>query len=101
MVQPDTALRSLEVLRAGGLFVGIAPGRPEGFADRAASAGVRLAPEPLVEPDGHGLAELAGLVDAGELTVRLDRVFPLDQAAQAHVHAENGATGKTVLHIAG
>jgi hypothetical protein len=28
-----------------------------------------IAPEPLVEPDGHGLAELAGLVDAGELTV--------------------------------
>jgi hypothetical protein len=26
---------------------------------------------------------------------------PLDQTAQAHVHAENGATGKTVLHIAG
>jgi NADPH:quinone reductase-like Zn-dependent oxidoreductase len=101
MAQPDTALRSLEVLRAGGLFVGIAPGRPEGFADRAASAGVRLAPEPLVEPDGRGLAELARLVDAGELTVRLDRVFPLDQAAQAHVHAENGATGKTVLHITG
>jgi hypothetical protein len=32
--------------------------------------------------------------------VHLDRVFPLDQAAQAHAHAENGATGKTVLRIA-
>ncbi|HEX3957298.1 MAG TPA: zinc-binding dehydrogenase, partial [Trebonia sp.] len=100
MAQPDTALRSLEVLRPGGLFIGIAPRRPDGFAARAVSAGVRVAPEPLVEPDGHGLAELARLVDTGELDVHLDRVFPLDQAAQAHAHAENGATGKTVLRIA-
>lgn len=76
------------------------PRRPDGFADRAASAGIRLAPETLVEPDGHGLAELARLVDAGELSVHLDRVFPLNQAAQAHAHAENSATGKTVLRIA-
>jgi NADPH:quinone reductase-like Zn-dependent oxidoreductase len=101
MAQPDTALRSLQVLRPGGLFIGVAPRRPDGFADRAASAGVRVAPEPLVEPDGHGLAELARLVDAGELIVHLDRVFPLDQAAKAHAHAEGGATGKTVLHVVG
>jgi NADPH:quinone reductase-like Zn-dependent oxidoreductase len=100
LAQPGTAPRSLEVLRPGGLFIGIAPRRPDGFAGRAASAGVRVAPEPLVEPDGRGLAELARLVDAGELSVHLDRVFPLDQAAQAHAHAENGATGKTVLRIA-
>jgi len=100
LAQPDTAPRSLEVLRPGGLFIGIAPRRPDGFAARAASTGIRVAPEPLVEPDGHGLAELARLVDAGQLSVHLDRVFPLDQAAQAHAYAENGATGKTVLHIA-
>jgi len=35
------------------------------------------------------------------LSVHFDRVFPLGQAAQAHDHAENGATGKTVLRIAG
>jgi NADPH:quinone reductase-like Zn-dependent oxidoreductase len=100
MAQPDTPLRSLRVLRPGGLFIGIAPRLPDGFADRAAAAGVRLAPGLLVEPDGHGLAELARRVDAGELDVRLDRVFPLAQAAQAHAYAENGATGKTVLHVA-
>jgi NADPH:quinone reductase-like Zn-dependent oxidoreductase len=72
----------------------------DGFAARAVSAGVRVAPGPLVEPDGHGLAELARLVDTGELGLHLDRVFPSDQAAQAHAHAENGATGKTVLRIA-
>lgn len=100
MAQPDTSLRSLRVLRPGGLFVGVAPGRPEAFAGLAASAGVRVAPDPLVEPDGHGLAQIARLIDAGELTVHLDRVFPLEQAALAHAHAERGATGKTVLHVA-
>lgn len=100
MAQLDTALRSLDVLRPGGLFLGVAPGRPEGFADRAAAAGVRVAPEPLVEPDGHGLAKLTQLIENGELSIHLDRVFPFDEAAQAHTHAESGATGKTVLHIA-
>ena len=99
MLQPDTATRSLDVLRPGGLFVGIAPGRPAGFAERAAKAGVRVAPEPLVEPDGHGLTRLAELVDAGKLRVHLDRVFPLEQAGQAHIAAEAGATGKSVLRI--
>ncbi|WP_156960623.1 NADP-dependent oxidoreductase [Amycolatopsis taiwanensis] len=99
MVQPDTALRSLEVLRPGGLFIPVAPGRPAGFAERADAVGVRLAPEPLVEPDGHGLARLAALIDNGELDVHVDRVFPLEEAANAHLHAGKGATGKTVLHV--
>lgn len=99
IAQPDTASRSLDVLRPGGLFIGVAPGRPEGFAELAAAAGVRVAPEPLVEPDGHGLGQLAQMVQAGVLTVHLDRVFPLEQVAQAHTFAEAGATGKTVLHV--
>lgn len=99
MAQLDTALRSLDVLRPGGLFISVAPGRPEGFAERAAAAGVRVAPEPLVEPDGHGLSQLAELVELGQLSVRLDRVFALDEAAKAHAFAESGATGKTVLHV--
>ncbi|MGW1993699.1 NADP-dependent oxidoreductase [Embleya sp. NPDC001921] len=101
IAQPDTAIRSLQVLRPGGLFIGIAPGRPEGFADLAEAAGVRVAPELLVEPDGHGLTRLADLIDAGALRVHVDRTFPLDRAAQAHAHAERaGATGKLVLRVA-
>lgn len=100
MAQPDTAVRSLKVLRPGGQFVGIAPGRPEGFDHLADVAGVRVAPELLVEPDGHGLTRLAGLIDTGAVRVHVDQAFPLEQASQAHAHAEAGATGKLVLHIA-
>lgn len=99
MAQPDTASRSIEVLRPGGLYLGVAPGRPDGFPELAARAGVRIAPEPLVEPDGHGLGQLARLVDDGKLSVRVDKVFPLDRVADAHAHSDSGATGKTVLHV--
>jgi hypothetical protein len=66
---PDTAPRSLQTLRPGGLYLGVAPGRTEQLTALAAAAGVRLAPEPLVEPDGHGLEHLARLVDDGVLRV--------------------------------
>lgn len=99
MAQPDTATRSLTTLRPGGLFVGIAPRRPDGFADLAAAAGIRVAPEPLVEPDGHGLNQLARLVEEGHLDVHLDKVFPLARAADAHAYAESGVTGKVVLTL--
>lgn len=99
MAAPDTALRSLKVLRPGGLFIGVAPRRLDDFDDQAAAAGVRVAPEPLVEPDGHGLSHLAHLVDAGNLHIHVDQIFPLERAAQAHAYAENGASGKTVLRI--
>lgn len=100
IAQPDTAPRSLQVLRPGGLYLGVAPGRTERLTALAAAAGVRVAPEPLVEPDGHGLDQLARLIDDGALRVHLDRVFPLDHAAEAHAHAERGANGKTVLQVA-
>ncbi|MCD5354653.1 hypothetical protein LR393_31690 [Kineosporia mesophila] len=84
MTQPEKALRSLDGLRPGGLLVAVAPGRPPGFAECAQAASVRVAPEPFVEPDGHGLTQPAALVDSG----RLDQVFPLADAARA----ETGAT---------
>lgn len=99
MAQSDTATRSLTALRRGGLFVGVAPRRADGFADLAAAAGVRVAPEPLVEPDGHGLSQLARLVNEGKLSIHLDRVFPLARVGDAHTYAEAGATGKIVLAV--
>jgi len=54
----------------------------------------------LVEPDPRGLAELAALVDAGQLRVVVDSVFPLEKAADAHRLGETGrTTGKIVLEV--
>jgi NADPH:quinone reductase len=48
--------------------------------------------------EGHRLAELAGLVDAGVLTLRVADVLPAEQAAEAHRRLEaGGVRGRLVL----
>lgn len=48
--------------------------------------------------DGDDLTRLVELAEEGKLTVHIDRVFPLDQAAQAQQHLAGGHTrGKIVL----
>jgi NADPH:quinone reductase-like Zn-dependent oxidoreductase len=54
----------------------------------------------VVEPDRAQLAELARLVDAGELRPEIDSVFPLAQARQAFARtAARGKHGKVVLRV--
>ncbi|SCL16840.1 NADPH:quinone reductase [Micromonospora nigra] len=54
----------------------------------------------FVKPSTADLTVLAGLVDAGRLRVHVDRVFPLEQAADAHRMVETGhVRGKVVLEV--
>lgn len=54
----------------------------------------------FVRPDADQLTELAGWVDAGQLTVAIDRVLPLEQAAEAMDHVRDAhGQGKTVLRV--
>lgn len=81
------------------MWIPHAPPAPAVAVD-AAEKGVRLATL-LVEPDGHGLSELARLVEAGRLRVAIDTVLPLERAATAHELGETGrTTGKIVLAVA-
>jgi NADPH:quinone reductase-like Zn-dependent oxidoreductase len=51
-------------------------------------------------PDGQGLAELAELCEAGALRPVVDRVFPLDDIAEAHRYSEAGhAAGKIAIQV--
>jgi NADPH:quinone reductase-like Zn-dependent oxidoreductase len=96
----QTSTRSLKVLRPGGLLVAVPAGVSPELAAAAKAAGVRATPY-LVEPDGGGLATIAGLIDAGEVAVEVEETFPLEQAAKAHVRGQAGRTrGKLVLTIA-
>jgi NADPH:quinone reductase-like Zn-dependent oxidoreductase len=89
----------LPAIRPGGVLVSFDPGDDPVLAERAAGRGIRVA-TPLVEPDGHGLEALAGLVDAGRLRVEIERVLPLAQAPEAHAISEAGRTrGKIVLKV--
>jgi NADPH:quinone reductase-like Zn-dependent oxidoreductase len=87
----------LATLREGGILLAVADGADEGLKAKAIRRGVRVV-EPLVEPDGRGLEEIAKLVESGRLRVNVEEVFPLEQAARAHEALEKGGrTGKLVL----
>jgi NADPH:quinone reductase-like Zn-dependent oxidoreductase len=91
--------RSLPVLRPGGLLVSVPSGVPEELHAQAEESRRRVTGF-LVEPDPVGLAGLDALVEAGKLQVHVDRVFELDQVAEAHRVAEDHhGGGKIVLRI--
>lgn len=97
----DYAQRSLAVLRDGGTLVSINnPGEPAAEVAAAAFARGIATGFTLVEPDRHGLLELAQLVEAGRLRPTIAATFPLAQAARAHQLGELGRTaGKIVLTV--
>jgi NADPH:quinone reductase-like Zn-dependent oxidoreductase len=91
--------RSLKVLRPGGILVSVPSGVPEELLAQARQ-GHRRATGFLVEPDPVGLAGLSHLVENGLLEVKVDRVFDLEEASEAHCQAEAGhGGGKLVLRV--
>ncbi len=98
-VQFDTASRSLKVLRPGGIIVNGPSGSWPTMAEEAAAAGVR-ATGFQVAPDGSTLAIISRLLESGEVRVYVDKVFELEQAADAHREIAEGHTrGKIVLKV--
>jgi len=99
-VHDDTGTRSLAALRPGGLIVNAPTGSWPGFAEDAANAGVR-GTDYKVAPDGNTLAVIARLLEAGNVRVHVDEIFPLDRIADAHAAIEAGHTrGKIAVKIA-
>jgi len=92
--------RSLPVLRPGGILVSVPSGVSQDLLDLA-RRGDRRATGFLVEPDPVGLAGLCHLIEDGRLQVKVDRVFDLEEAAEAHRAAEAGHSGggKIVLRV--
>ena len=98
-VHDSTGTRSLQTLRPGGLIINVPTGSWPGFAADAAAAGVRATHFKLA-PDGRTLAGIARLLDSGDIRVNVDRVFELDQIAEADHALEDGHTrGKIVLRV--
>ncbi|HWH25584.1 MAG TPA: NADP-dependent oxidoreductase [Pseudolysinimonas sp.] len=95
----ETATRSLRVLRPGGLIITAPSGSWPTMAVDAKTAGVR-ATGFQVAPDGSTLAIISRLLDSGDVRVYVDRVFDLEDAAEAHRAMETGHTrGKLVLNV--
>ena len=88
--------RSWQVLKKGGFLVTIMEPPPEGKAE---AFGVR-AERIFVKPDAGELEEIAKVADEGALVPSIYRVFPLEEAREAHELLEKGQTrGKIVLSI--
>ncbi|MEU5626516.1 MULTISPECIES: NADP-dependent oxidoreductase [Streptomyces] len=95
----DTSLRSLRVLRPGGVVVSILPVGSDEFYEEADRLGVR-AVRMLVDADRAGMEEIARLVESGKLRATIAQTFPLAEAARAHAAGETGrTTGKIVLVV--
>ena len=83
--------RSLGVLKPGGRLVSVAdPG--EGTTDERTRAAYFI-----VEPNRTQLAEIARLIEVGQLRPVVGAVFPLAEARQAYQHKPNH--GKVVLRV--
>jgi NADPH:quinone reductase-like Zn-dependent oxidoreductase len=92
-----TGDQAIKVLKPGGRLVAVPSGTSAELVAKARAAGVHASGF-LVEPDGHALGEIARLVEAGEVKVEVEQVFPLAEAAEAHRRMASGRTrGKLVL----
>jgi NADPH:quinone reductase-like Zn-dependent oxidoreductase len=97
LVGGETEDRSWQVLKRGGTLISTVH-QPD--AATAAAAGV-AASRYTAQADGDQLREIAKLIDDGKVRVAIDRVYPLDQAAEAERHLENDhVVGKVVLEVA-
>jgi NADPH:quinone reductase-like Zn-dependent oxidoreductase len=92
----DTLVRSLKVVRKGGMIVSIA-----GAIDpqQAAKLGVEVK-SILVRPDASQLKQIAALMEQGALKAEIDTIYPLRDAAFAHDKSERRhVRGKLVLKV--
>lgn len=117
---PNSVLKSLTVLKPGGLVIGLG-GPPDPAFAQASSAKVlvKLASRVLsrsvrrtakrlgvrysfllMTSSGRQLAQITSLVDEGAIRPVIDRVFGFDQTLDALAHVDSGrAKGKVVVSM--
>jgi NADPH:quinone reductase-like Zn-dependent oxidoreductase len=99
LIGGEVATRSLDILHPEGRLICLPSAAAAAALAAAAERGLR-ATSMLVEPDGNGLEQLAGLVDDRRLRVLVAETFPLERASHAHRAGELGrTTGKLVLTV--
>ena len=93
-VAGDVQKRSFSVLKKGGILVSLLGPPP---ADLASAQGVR-ATWISAQPNAGELRQIAQLADTGKLSLHVDAILPLGEAARAHELSQRGHTrGKIVL----
>ncbi len=97
LVSGDTQARSWDVLKkSGGAIVSTLSEPSQAKAAKRSARGVRM----VVKAKAGQLEQIAKLVAAGRVKVKIDKVFPLRKAAEAHRFLEKGPVrGKVALKV--
>src|SRR6478752_10316144 len=96
LIGGETQERSWSVLKKGGVLLSLV--QPPA-AEKAKALSVRAA-FVAGHPSGAQLAEIAKLIDSGELKLTIDRILPLSEVRRAHQLSQTGHTrGKIVLRV--
>jgi NADPH:quinone reductase-like Zn-dependent oxidoreductase len=92
----ETQERSWPVLKQGGVLVSLVQPPSE---EKAKELGIR--PALLgAQPNGAQIAEIAKMIDSGQLAPVINRILPLSEARRAHELSQAGHThGKIVLRV--
>ena len=97
LIGGDTRARSWQVLKPHGRLVTTVSKEP--VEEQAAQHG-RKGVLYSAHPDAGQLRQVAQHADEGRLQVMVDRTYPLEEAAAAHVHLQDGhPRGKIVLEV--
>ncbi len=98
-VADDTGTRSLDVLKHGGLYLNVPTGSWPEYASAAAERGLRASAVKM-ESDGSNLGIIGRLIDAGDVRVEVQHVYPLDEVREAFAELQRGhVRGKLVLKV--
>lgn len=101
VVGNESFISCRKTLRDGGIYVTTEPG-PKGFLWQALTfpGENRKARVVLAKTSGRDLALLKDLFQAGRVEVVMDKVYPMDEAAEAHAYCETGhVRGKVAIIV--
>lgn len=91
--------RSLKTIKKGGTIISIPSGLNEHVKEKAEALGIQGF-STRVKPDGTNMQEIADLLERKIVISHLQKVFPFNQMADAHLQIESGRTvGKLSLSL--
>ncbi|HEX3767401.1 MAG TPA: NADP-dependent oxidoreductase, partial [Puia sp.] len=97
----DYIERSLKTIKKGGTIISIPSGLNEHVKEKAETLGIQGF-STRVKPDGTNMQEIADLMERKKIVSHLQKIFPFDQMADAHLQIESGRTvGKISLTVDG
>ena len=92
----ETNTKSFDVLKSGGVLVSMVA---EADQERVTTSEIKYIHQ-STKPTVERLAKISSLVDEGYLEVAVDKIFPLEEAAQALEYLKSAHTrGKVVIQV--